>query len=122
MKKMKSFSHVRLFATPWTRAYEAPPSMGFFQARVLEWIAISFSRGSSQPRAKESPVWEIFLVYNQEDFGNKLEMGSKGRGKVWHNSCVSGLDAEHQWGCDQRSRGWEVQPVFPDDRRRKKGR
>ena len=23
---------------------------GFFQARVLEWIAISFSRGSSQPR------------------------------------------------------------------------
>ena len=24
---------------------------GIFQARVLEWIAISFSRGSSQPRA-----------------------------------------------------------------------
>ena len=24
--------------------------MGFFQARVLEWVAISFSRGSSQPR------------------------------------------------------------------------
>ena len=23
---------------------------GIFQARVLEWIAISFSRGSSQPR------------------------------------------------------------------------
>ena len=25
---------------------------GIFQARVLEWIAISFSRGSSQPRDK----------------------------------------------------------------------
>ena len=25
---------------------------GFFQAMVLEWIAISFSRGSSQPRAR----------------------------------------------------------------------
>ena len=25
---------------------------GIFQARVLEWIAISFSRGSSQPRAR----------------------------------------------------------------------
>ena len=23
---------------------------GIFQARILEWIAISFSRGSSQPR------------------------------------------------------------------------
>ena len=25
---------------------------GIFQALVLEWIAISFSRGSSQPRAR----------------------------------------------------------------------
>ena len=28
-KKVKSLSHVRLFATPWTIAYQAPPSMGF---------------------------------------------------------------------------------------------
>ena len=27
--KMKSFSCVRLVATPWTEAYQAPPSMGF---------------------------------------------------------------------------------------------
>ena len=26
------------------------PIHGVFQARVLEWVAISFSRGSSQPR------------------------------------------------------------------------
>ena len=26
---MKSLSRVRLFATPWTAAYQAPPSMGF---------------------------------------------------------------------------------------------
>ena len=26
---MKSLSHVRLLATPWTAAYQAPPSMGF---------------------------------------------------------------------------------------------
>ena len=36
-------SHVRLFATPWTAAYQAPPSMGFSMARVLEWVAIAFS-------------------------------------------------------------------------------
>ena len=35
---------------PWTVARQAPLSMGFFQARVLEWVAISFSRRSSQPR------------------------------------------------------------------------
>ena len=27
--KAKSFSHVWLFATPWTAAYQAPPCMGF---------------------------------------------------------------------------------------------
>ena len=30
-------------------AYHAPP-LEIFQARVLEWVAIPFSRGSSQPR------------------------------------------------------------------------
>ena len=34
--KVKSLSRVRLFATPWTVAYKALPSMGFFQARVLD--------------------------------------------------------------------------------------
>ena len=29
--KVKSLSCVRLFATPWTVAYQAPPSMGFFR-------------------------------------------------------------------------------------------
>ena len=37
-------SLVQLLVTPWTAAYQAPPSMGFFQARVLEWGAIAFSR------------------------------------------------------------------------------
>ena len=29
--KVKSLSHVRLLATPWTAAYQAPPYMGFFR-------------------------------------------------------------------------------------------
>ena len=34
--------------------YSLPGSSthGIFQARVLEWVVIAFSRGSSQPRAK----------------------------------------------------------------------
>ena len=43
--KVKSLSPVRLFATPWTIAYLTPPLHGILQARVLEWVAISFSRG-----------------------------------------------------------------------------
>ena len=34
-----------LFATPWTVAHQAPLSMEF-----LEWVAISNSRESQQPR------------------------------------------------------------------------
>ena len=48
-KKVKLLSRVQLFATPWTIAYQTPQSMEIFQARVLEWVAISFSRGSSWP-------------------------------------------------------------------------
>ena len=29
IRKVKSLSRVQLFATPWTIAYQAPPSMGF---------------------------------------------------------------------------------------------
>ena len=34
----------------WTIAHQASLSMGIIQARILEWVAISFSRGSSWPR------------------------------------------------------------------------
>ena len=39
-----------LFVTPWTVALQAPLSTGILQARVLEWVAMPSSRGSSQPR------------------------------------------------------------------------
>ena len=35
---------------PWTAARQAPLSMGSLQAAILEWVAISCSSGSSQPR------------------------------------------------------------------------
>ena len=36
--------------TPWTVAHQAPQFRGFVQERILEWVAISFFRGSSRPR------------------------------------------------------------------------
>ena len=45
-KKVKLLRRVWLFATPCTVA----SVMGFSMARVLEWVAISFSRASFQPR------------------------------------------------------------------------
>ena len=36
--KVKSLSCVRLFATPWTAAHQAPPSMGF--SRLEYWSGV----------------------------------------------------------------------------------
>ena len=46
----ESLSRVRLCATPWTIACQAPLSMGILQARILGWVAMPSSRGSSHPR------------------------------------------------------------------------
>ena len=41
--KVKSFSRARLLATPWTAAYQAPPSMGFSRQEYWSGGAIAFS-------------------------------------------------------------------------------
>ena len=47
--KVKSFSRIRL-CDPVDCSLPGSSFHGIFQTRVLEWVAISFSRGSSQPR------------------------------------------------------------------------
>ena len=55
-----SLSHVRLFATPWTVVLQAPLSLGILQARILEWVPMPSSSGSSQPRTEpRSPTLEV---------------------------------------------------------------
>ena len=67
-------SHVQLFATPWTVALSGSSVHGIFQARILEWVAISSFRESSQPRDQTqvfciagrffltSATWEALLI------------------------------------------------------------
>jgi len=45
---LSHFSHVQLFATPWTVGRQAPVP-GILQASILEWVAIPFSWRSSRP-------------------------------------------------------------------------
>ena len=58
---LSHFSCVWLFATlctPWGSSVH-----GVLQARILEWVAISFSRGSSQPRVQTSISWSSRQVF-----------------------------------------------------------
>ena len=47
---LSCFSHVQLCATPRTVAHRGSSVQGIFQTRILEWVAMPSSRGSSQPR------------------------------------------------------------------------
>ena len=56
--EVKSLSCVWLFATPWTVAYQAPPSMGFLRQEYWSGFAISFSRDMV-------PYKDINIIYLQ---------------------------------------------------------
>ena len=47
---LSSFSSFGLLATLWTVAHQAPLSMGIIQAKMLEWVAMPYSGGSSSCR------------------------------------------------------------------------
>ena len=47
VSKVKSLSRVRLFATPWTVAYQAPQSMGF--SRQEYWSGLPFPSPADLP-------------------------------------------------------------------------
>ena len=74
-----SLSHVRLCETPWTTVRQTPVSMGILQARILEWVAMPSSRGSSRP---------LFWT---------SELGCTKRGGVWYCG-VSGAKLMLPWG------------------------
>ena len=50
---MKSLSRVPLFATPWTVAYQAPPSMGF--SRQEYWSGVPFPSAGGLPNPGIKP-------------------------------------------------------------------
>ena len=52
--KGKSLSRVRLLATPWTAAYQAPPSMGF--SRQEYWSGVSLP----------SPYMSLYLIKRKQ--------------------------------------------------------
>ena len=50
---VKSLSHVRLFVTPWTVAYQAPPSMGFSKQEY--WSGLPFPYPEDLPDPEIAP-------------------------------------------------------------------
>ena len=59
--KVKSLSRVRLSATPWTTALQAPPSMGFFRQEYWSGVPLP------SPKERLAP-----LYFNSKMFGEGL--------------------------------------------------
>ena len=85
-------SRVWLFVMPWTVAYQAPQSMNL-QAKILEWVAISFSRGSSQPRDQSWVSWIVdrcFTVWTTREIPKRLWTS-----ETLHISCFTRASPNH---------------------------
>ena len=74
--------------TPWTVTPPGSSVHGISQARILEWVAISFSRGSSEPRdpthvpGNSYTGKQILYHWATWERGNYLQPASTGSSKV----------------------------------------
>ena len=73
--------------TPWTAAHQAPV-YGILHASILKWIAISFSRGPSQPRIRTSIscvsyIGRLIPYHLSHQEAPKCGMGSSNHLTTW---------------------------------------
>ena len=86
-RKVKSLSHVRLLATQWTEAYQAPLSMGF--SRQEYWSRVP------SPSPKEE--WDLAICDNMD--------GPWGHYAKWNESDTERqilYDLSHKWTTKQK--------------------
>ena len=70
---MKSLSRVQLFTTPWTLAYQAPPSMGF--SRQEYWSGLPFpSSNKTKPKvSRKSDIIKIRAEIHEKEMKETIE-------------------------------------------------
>ena len=57
---LSRFSHVRLCATPWMAAYQAPPSLGF--SRQEHWSGLPMPLGAAKKKNKNQISFSVSLL------------------------------------------------------------
>ena len=100
---LSHFSHVRLFATPWTLAHQGSSVHGTLQARILEWVAMPSSRGSSQPRdgtQVANIVGRVFTSLPSQLPGKPKDTG------VGSLSLLQGIFLTQELNCDLLHQRW----------------
>ena len=112
--KVKSLSHVRLFATPWTAAYQAPPSLGFLlqcrkvnsQSEVAQSCLIL-----SDPMDCSLPGSSVHGIFQAKEYWSGVPLPSPNNKRTWHlrnyinliqNIKITALKTKQRWvpACD----------------------
>ena len=57
--KVKSLNHIRLFATPWTVAHQAPPFMGFSRQEYWSGVRLPSPGGGRDTFIELFPGWDV---------------------------------------------------------------
>ena len=99
-----------ILMTPWTIALQAHLSLGIPQARILEWVAISFSRGSSQLRN-----WTCLFCTADEFFtAEPLRKPLRYSIMLIYVAVIYPLDQDLQKWCNgsQDDGHWDLSPNF----------
>ena len=89
--------------TPWTAVLQAPLSMGFARLRILEWVATSFSRGSSRSRDQtwisRASCTGRRILHHCTTGRCKMPFRSQGHPSSWWESSFMGrLILQTLWG------------------------
>ena len=89
----QQLSHARLFVMLWTVDRQAPLSMGILQARIVEWVATSFSKGFSWDRDRTLVSCTAGGFFTTAPPGKPISMNSSlffqlFRPQSWRHSCL----------------------------------
>ena len=98
---MPSRSVVSDSGIPWTVALQTAPSLGMLQARILEWVAVLSSRGSSQR-------WDSTLHFTFPD--GMIVLPPKGPTR-WVLYYLSHQVNVLKWNCGRTSRRGQSQAL-----------
>ena len=82
--KVKLLSRVRLLATPWTAAYQAPPSMGFSRKEYWSGLPLTEAVNIINRKAHGRRRWKILIIQRLSSL-NKFHYNPKPR---WCNLFV----------------------------------
>ena len=91
--KVKFLSRVRLLATPWTAAFQAPPSMGFSRQEYWSGVPLSVPLLHGKEKEKRWNLWQISSFWALKSLqmvtrAMKSENDCFLAGKLWETSTV----------------------------------